>query len=321
MVRYIKHGEQADSSVICHYGRSKEDGAPGVGTGNWRRIGGSINSGYEKLRKRAKAIVKKAKKRREEKIKAQKMAKEMAEKTKQVEADLLNPKKGPKEVAKEIVSNTAKTIDKQMEINPKSKQEKGDKDNAFDKLSDDELREYTTRLNLEKNARDAEVASKLQKIKAPIEVIKAISSYGNAAVDAYGTYRRFSDTFSRHKDEVVPRFTKPISDMNNTELQAYKNRMLLEKDVRNLRNEVAHPKDSDARRLSQQLSNILIGQVVESLNKEESLDTKAFQNALSNTDFGNMLDIIGQIQKLENIESGKQDNQNNKNGKNGNKGG
>lgn len=38
-------------SYLIHYGRSKDDGAPGVGTGNWRRGGGVFSSVLSKIKK------------------------------------------------------------------------------------------------------------------------------------------------------------------------------------------------------------------------------------------------------------------------------
>ena len=415
-----KYYDFHNSDELYHYGRSKEDGAPGVGTGNWKRNGGGFSSFLSKFKKKKdreldehedrdldrlekeasrreaynnaaaeqakKNSLRDAAKQSEQNARKaiiaeqERQAKEQQERLKKEQEEartkIDNVKKNAKnliddfadrsrpavDATKNALSEAKQTLDKKMEMNPKSKQSTDLLDSKFDKMSNDELQQYTNRLNLERNAKNAEMQAKLQKMGAPVEVAKQLISYGQTAVSAYDSYKKLKETFGKHKTETVPRFNKPLSQMTNSELRDYKNRMdllksavdsskalatdskstkfdkpisemsnqelndykermTLERDVRNLRNEVSHPKEYGQKTVSQQTAKSLLEDISGLLNNGQIINYDSVEEAFKQTNLGQMMGALEEIQKLERIERGSQNNQNNQGGNNQQNGG
>ena len=282
MVRYIRDDELYHSDdELYHYGRSKADGAPGVGTGNWRRSGsrlykysdgsytplGRLHYGigvnkkdmtpgermleaaraardtaagyglvkykqttkvikgdrFAKARamKQQKADQKRAeeayKKRQELKVKAQeekeKLKKIYAEKKKEQEEKFRKEQEENAKKNKELKEKQDEAFKKQMdEVNQKRSESNVDeaKSGKFDKFSNDDLRKYTERAQLEAAANKAELEARLAKMSIPVNIIKQIASYGDAGVDAFNSYRRIMGTINDYKASKVPVKDTPV---------------------------------------------------------------------------------------------------------------
>lgn len=210
MVRYIRNDE------LYHYGRSIKDGAPGVGTGNWRRgqrlyrykdgtytplgrlhYGIGINkkelTGAERIAETVKAVRDTAAGYGLVKYKEHK--KVIKGNKRYIKADQRRAEKAYAMRQEIKAENEAKAEEKQSQKNVDEA-----KQNYWKNYSNEDLAKYAERVRLEAAATEA----KLKKMDAPRQLINTLVAYGSSGLAAFNVYRNFKASFKDYKEMTVP---------------------------------------------------------------------------------------------------------------------
>ena len=159
----------------------------------------------DSVTKRAEAALKKElderEKKAEEKSKAKETAaKEKADKKEEAKKESEEKKQAKLESKKREAEEKAKKAEEEKKLAEKAESEqylKSHRGKHWREFTDEELREYARRANLEAEATRA----MLQKLDAPRQIVEKLVGYGRVGLQAYNTYKDWTGSIDRYKKQ------------------------------------------------------------------------------------------------------------------------